>query len=167
MKKNSLIVLAVVAVIAVSAFSVTLLKPSQVQEAATVQFFSNNADGYACFLNYTYPLTGAPVCMADNPVLDLPSNATVPLGNYTIVFFPFGTASNKAAWLGTNNIRVTGTGPYDPSSSYANITIRGDGALAVFVLSDNGQPIPEFNGIGIVAFSALAASLYVLRRRRH
>lgn len=165
MKDRKLIVALAVAVVLVSVISVTFLKPSQVQETATVQFFSNNTDGYACFLNYVYPLTGAPVCMADNPALDLPANATVPLGNYSIVFFPFGTASNQATWLGTNNIQVTGSGPYDVSSSYANITVRGDGAIAVFVLPDNSQRVPEFSGIGTVAFAALAASLYLLRRR--
>lgn len=28
------------------------------------------------------------------------------------------------------------------------------------------QPVPEFSGLAVVAFSALAASLYLLRRRR-
>jgi len=34
-------------------------------------------------------------------------------------------------------------------------------------LQESGIPIPEFSGIAVVAFSALAASLYLLRRRRH
>jgi hypothetical protein len=34
-------------------------------------------------------------------------------------------------------------------------------------LPPSNIPIPEFSGIAIVAFSALAASLYLLRRRRH
>jgi len=33
-------------------------------------------------------------------------------------------------------------------------------------LEQNNIPVPEFSGIAIVAFSALAASLYLLRRRR-
>jgi hypothetical protein len=33
-------------------------------------------------------------------------------------------------------------------------------------LPPSNIPIPEFSGIAIVAFSALAASLYLLRRRR-
>jgi hypothetical protein len=156
---------AVILVVGVSVAEVALQQtPSPAM--ATVAFFSNNTKGYACFLNYTYPLTGAPVCLSDDPSLDLPDNATMPLGNYAIAFFPFGTSSNKATWLSTNNIQVTGSGPYDVSSSYANITVRGNGAIAVFVLQDNGQPIPEFNAIGVVVFSALAASVYVLRRRR-
>lgn len=160
----------VVAVVVVLAVAVTVTEVSLRQTVgpamATVSFFSNNANGYACFLNYTYPLTGAPVCLSDDPSLDLPDNASVPLGSYGIVFFPFGTASNEATWLGTNNIQVTGSGPYDVSSSYANITVRGDGAVAVFVLPDNSQQVPEFPTSGTVAFSGLAVSPYFLRRRR-
>jgi hypothetical protein len=159
-----------VAVVVVLAVAITVTEVSLRQtvgpEMATVTFFSNNANGYGCFLNYTYPLTGAPVCLSDNPSLDLPDNASVPLGSYGIVFFPFGTASNQATWLGTNNIQVTESGPYDVSSSYANITVRGDGAIAVFVLPDNSQRVPEFPPTGAMAFSALVASLYFLRRRR-
>ena len=134
---------------------------------ATVSFFSNNANGYACFLNYSYPLTGGPICLSDDPSLDLPDNATIPLGSYGIVFFPFGTASNKSLWVGTNNIEVTGSAPYDVSSSYANFTVKGDGALAVFVLPENGQPVPELSATGAMALVVLAISLSILRRRRH
>ena len=163
--KQLALIVAVVAVLAVG-FTAVEVSVRQTPQMATVSFFSNNANGYACFLNYTYPLTGAPVCLSDAPSLDLPDNASVPLGSYGIVFFPFGTASNQATWLGTNNIQVTGSGPYDVSSSYANITVRGDGAIAVFVLPDNSQRVPEFPQIGTMAFCALAASLYFLRRRR-
>ena len=34
------------------------------------------------------------------------------------------------------------------------------------VTADNVVAIPEFSGLAIVAFSALAASLYLLRRKR-
>ena len=33
-------------------------------------------------------------------------------------------------------------------------------------LEQNNTPVPEFNGVAVVAFSALGASLYLLRRRR-
>ena len=33
-------------------------------------------------------------------------------------------------------------------------------------LPQTNIPVPEFSGIAVVAFSALAASLYLLRRRR-
>jgi hypothetical protein len=168
MKRRRLALAVAAAVVLVAGISVAevALQQTPSPAMATVVFFSDNTKGYACFLNYAYPLTGAPICLSDDPSLDLPDNVTVPLGNYGIAFFPFGTASNKATWLSTNNIQVTGSGPYDVSSSYANFTVRGDGAIAVFVLPENGQPVPEFNAIGAVAFSALAASLYVLRRRR-
>jgi len=35
-----------------------------------------------------------------------------------------------------------------------------------FQLERSNIPIPEFSGLAIVAFSALAASLYLLRRKR-
>jgi hypothetical protein len=35
-----------------------------------------------------------------------------------------------------------------------------------FYLEQSGIPVPEFSGIAVVVFSALAASLYLLRRRR-
>ena len=171
MKGKRLVLIVTVAVVLLVGASVTeILQQLAGPKIATVSFFSNNTNGYACFLNYTYPLTGAPICMSDDPSLHLPDNATVPLGSYGIVFFPFGTASNQALWLGTNNIQVTGSAPYDVSSSYANITVRGDGALAVFVLP--GEPVAafhvaaEFPTNGAVAFSAVVASFYVLRRRR-
>jgi hypothetical protein len=159
-------IVAVVVILATGlAVAEVSLRQTPSPKMATVQFFSNNTDGYACFLNYVYTLTGAPVCLSDNPALDLPDNATVPLGSYGIVFFPFGTASNKSLWLGTNNIQVTGFGPYDVSSSCANITVRGDGAIAVFVLPDNTTPIPEFPLTGAMMFSVIAASTFLLRRR--
>lgn len=156
----------VVLVVAVSVAQVTL-RQNEATRMATVSFFSNNTHGYACFLNYTYALTGAPVCLSDDPSLELPDNATVPLGNYSIVFIPFGTASNKSLWVGTNNIQVTGFAAYDVSSSYANITVKGNGAIAVFVLPDNATPVPEFPQIWAAVAPALIAPLYVLRRRHH
>jgi hypothetical protein len=40
------------------------------------------------------------------------------------------------------------------------------GTGANLYLAESKIPVPEFNGIAVVAFSALAASLYLLRRRR-
>jgi hypothetical protein len=161
-----LIAVVLAALFLVALLSLGFLTRSSTPQTATVQFFSNTPQGYACFLNYTAPPFGAPVCMSDDPTTTFPANMTVPLGNYSIVFFPFGTASNKSTWYGTNNIHVTGWAPYDASSSYANVTITGNGALIVVVLPENGVAIPEFSGITVVTFSALAASLYLLRRRR-
>jgi hypothetical protein len=167
MKRKTLALLAAVIVLVVGVAAAEVSLRRTVSPAmATVTFFSNNANGYACFLNYTYPLTGGPVCLSDDPSLGFPDNATVPLGSYGIVFFPFGTASNQSTWLGTNNIQVTGSAPYDVSSSYANITVNGDGAIAVFVFPDNQQRIPEFPVTEVVAFASFASSLYFFRRRR-
>ncbi len=101
---------------------------------ATVFFFSNNSVGYACFLYGVQNEQGGPYCMSDAPALRLPNNATVPYGNYSIIFFPFDTASNRMQWYATNDIRVTGWAPYDASSAYANLTITGNGAIIVIIL---------------------------------
>ncbi len=103
---------------------------------ATVFFFSNNSVGYACFLNSVQNEQGGPYCMSDAPALRLPSNATVPYGKYSLIFFPFNTASNRTQWYATNDIRVTGWAPYDASSAYANVTIIGNGAIVVIVLRE-------------------------------
>jgi hypothetical protein len=62
-----------------------------------------------------------------------------PMGNYT------STATET--WG-----RVCGNSPWN---------------MTVLTAQCSDMPVPEFNAIGIVAFSALAASLYFLRRRRH
>jgi hypothetical protein len=167
MKRNHLVLIAIVAIVLVVAVSVAqvTLRQTPSPKIATLSFFSNNAQGYACFLANVTNAFGGPYCMSDDPSLFLPGNATVPVGNYTIIFFPFGTASNRSLWLGTNNVQVTGTGAYDPSSSYANVTISGDGAIAVFILPDNTTPVPEFSMITVPTFAALA-SLFMLRWRR-
>ncbi|MGD0175821.1 MAG: hypothetical protein ABSC50_03230 [Candidatus Bathyarchaeia archaeon] len=159
------LVVTVAALTLVGAISVGILQPGNQSGTATVQFFSNGNKGYACFLSGVQNEHGGPYCMSDDPATMLPSSAAVPLGSYTILFFPFGTASNQTLWLATNNIHVTGTGAYGVSISYANVTVDGDGAIVVFMLPDNVQPASEFSGIGVMAFSALATSLYLLRRR--
>lgn len=156
---------AVIAVLAIGAISSGFLQRSSSPETATVQFSSNNSAGYACFLNYSDSETGGPVCISDVPSLGLPSSATVPVGNYSIVFFPFDTASNQTLWEATNNIQITGWAPYDVSSAYANVTINGDGAIAVFVLPLTSMPVTEYVASTPVAFVAVAISLLLIRGR--
>jgi hypothetical protein len=160
-----LIAVVIVAFFLVALLSLGFLTRSSTPRTATVQFFSNNAQGYACFLNYQDPIGGL-ACMSDDPSTMLPPNMTVPLGNYSIVFFPFGTASNRSMWYGTNNVHVTGWAPYDASSSYANVTITGNGAIIVVILPENGVAIPEFPASVPVAAMALIASILILKRRR-
>ncbi len=162
-----LIAVVLVAFFLAALLSLGFLTRSSSPRTATVEFFSNNAQGYACFLNYLDPATGGVYCMSDDPTTMLPANATVLVGNYSIVFFPFNVDSNRSTWYGTNNVHVTGWAPYDASSSYANVTITGDGALIVFVLPENGVAIPEFPAATPLAFLVLATSLMLLRRRRH
>lgn len=163
-QKKLLRTIAVAAAVLVAVVSVGLIQRSSTPQTATIQFFSNNSAGYACFLNYSDTETGGPICMSDMPSLGLPSSATVPVGNYSIVFFPFDTASNQTLWEATNNIQVTGWAPYDVSSAYANVTINGDGAIAVFVLPLTTMPVTEYVASTPVAFVAVAISMLLLRR---
>ncbi len=163
--KPKRIVAIALAVLVVALVSAGLVLQSSAPKTATVQFFSNNTDGYACFLTFRDPDHGGPFCLSDNPRLKLPSEANVPVGKHRIVFVPFGTASNKTLWYSTNNIQITGSGPYDVSSSYANVTISGDGAIAVFVLPQNTAPVPEFPQAAM-ALATLVIPLVLLRRRR-
>jgi len=48
----------------------------------------------------------------------------------------------------------------------SSIAITAPASADIYSYSGPVTPIPEFSGLAIVAFSALAASLYLLRRRR-
>ena len=86
-----------------------------------------------------------------------------------VLYAPFGARKNSAA-VGKGGRRaalvlavlvgliVAG---YFVMSSIAIIT-----PASADVTADNVVAIPEFSGLAIVAFSALAASLYLLRRKR-
>jgi hypothetical protein len=66
----------------------------------------------------------------------------------TKLFYPMGSYTSVATetWG-----RVCGNSPWNMT----NITAQC-----------NNEPIPEFSGIATLAFAGIAASLYVLRRRR-
>lgn len=161
--KQHRIPVAILAVALVAVLSVGVLRSLSGPRAATVQFYSSGALGYACFLNGVQNEQGGPYCLSDDPATMLPPNATIPPGNYTIVFFPFGTASNRTLWLATNNIQIIATGEYDVSSGYANVTVKGNGAIIVFVLPET-TAIPEFPSTATLSILVLAVSLALLRR---
>ena len=158
MKHKILGIITILLVTMVSALSAGLLV-KQTALTGTVMF-SSGGTGYVCFLDYSNS-RGGPLCLEDG------QNVTVPYGEYPIAFFatkiPQDTTFNGL--IGNGGVAVGNWTVYsDPFSFQANMMVTGDGALTVLWV--NATPVPEFNGIAIVTFSALAASLYVLRRRR-
>lgn len=73
-QKKLLRTIAVAAAVLVAVVSVGLIQRSSTPQTATIQFFSNNSAGYACFLNYSDLEIGGPICMSDVPSLNLPSS---------------------------------------------------------------------------------------------
>jgi len=110
--------------------------------------------------------------------------------------FSWSSEFRPVSWATVSVVGATGTGAGEPFTAYTydgryefyltpgnyKMTISIPGAteqtasIAVtpgqsttgqnFYLERNNIPVPEFSGIAVVAFSALAASLYLLRRRR-
>jgi hypothetical protein len=73
---------------------------------------------------------------------------------------------------GSYNFKVIAWSPsaqanaYNTLSSTINISAGQSVSGITFQMERSNIPVPEFSGLAIVAFSALAASLYLLRRRR-
>jgi len=71
------------------------------------------------------------------------------------------------AFLPTGQYKFTITQPgYAPQTWSYSVSPGQSGSGADVYLEQSNIPFPEFSGIAVVAFSALAASLYILRRRR-
>jgi hypothetical protein len=70
-------------------------------------------------------------------------------------------------YLPAGNYKLTYTVPgYAPQTVAYSVTSGQVGTGANIYLLQNQIPVPEFSTVAVVAFSALAASLYLLRRRR-
>ena len=66
---------------------------------------------------------------------------------------------------GTYSLTISSPGIASQTLSVA-VTGGEVGTAANVYMQQSNIPVPEFSGIAVVAFSALAASLYILRRRR-
>jgi len=89
------------------------------------------------------PMSGKP--LGSGPTVDGLYGMYLPAGNYQLTFAMPGYAPQTLAYSVTAG--QTGTG--------ANI-----------YLEQSQIPVPEFSGVAVVAISALAASVYLLKRRR-
>jgi len=71
------------------------------------------------------------------------------------------------AYLPPGTYKFTIGGPGVTAQTFSVVVSPGQSGVGQNVyLNQSGVPVPEFSAIGVVAFSALAASLYLLRRRR-
>jgi hypothetical protein len=71
------------------------------------------------------------------------------------------------AFLPTGNYKFTISQPgYAPQTWSVSVSPGQTGTGQNVYLEQSNIPVPEFSGIGAVAFSALAASLYLLKRKR-
>ncbi len=71
------------------------------------------------------------------------------------------------AYLPTGTYKFTISAPgYAPQTWSVSISPGQTGTGQNVYLEQTNIPVPEFSTIALVAFSALAASLYLLRRKR-
>jgi hypothetical protein len=71
------------------------------------------------------------------------------------------------AYLPPGTYKFTISSPGYAAQTFSVVVSPGQsGTGQNLYFEQNNIPVPEFSTIGIVAFSALAASLYILRRRR-
>jgi len=156
------IVAVALAVLVAGILAVALIRPFG---TATV-WFSSNGTGYMCFLDYSNPATRGPLCLDD-----LNNNATISLGNYTIVFFatrmPQGAAFK--GFLTTGSLSVGNWTDYDQSFSYqAPLTVNGDGTILPS-WSIPSVAVPEFSAvspmIGAAIFIIAGLKKKVARKR--
>jgi hypothetical protein len=71
------------------------------------------------------------------------------------------------AYLPPGTYKFTIAGPGVTAQTFSVVVSPGQFGVGQNVyLQQSNIPVPEFSAIGVVAFSALAASLYILRRRR-
>jgi len=72
------------------------------------------------------------------------------------------------AFLPTGNYKFTLAQPgYAPQTWSVSVSPGQSGSGQNVYLEQSNIPVPEFSAVAVVAFSALAASLYLLRRRRN
>jgi hypothetical protein len=71
------------------------------------------------------------------------------------------------AYLAPGTYKFTITSPGYASQTFSVVVTPGQTGIGQnLYLQQSNIPVPEFSAIGVVAFSALAASVYLLRRRR-
>jgi hypothetical protein len=101
-----------------------------------VSFYST-ATGYACFASQE--VVGPVICLSSN-IASLNATAAMPVGNYTVVFYPIDSIDGYTIWLVSQyplyQTSINSLTPFDPSASTvtANVTIGGDATIIVYAL---------------------------------
>jgi hypothetical protein len=71
------------------------------------------------------------------------------------------------AYLPPGTYKFTISSPSYAAQTFSVVISPGQAGVGQNVyMQQNNVPVPEFSGVAVVAFSALAASVYLLRRRR-
>ena len=99
---------------------------------------------------------------------------TLSWGTISVTGAPSGATWNFYTWDGvyeaflpTGNYKFTIAEPgYAPQTWSVSISPGETGTGQNVYLEQSNIPVPEFSGVAVVAFSALAASVYLLKRRR-
>lgn len=122
-------VLALIVVLAAAVMIFPRVQLASGQEMATIYFLSGRT-GYVCFLNLveSYSAGPGPFCLSDIGLF--PENGTVPIGNYTIIFYPmFDTYVQFNNWFGTGGLIITNTTSY-----MTQMYVSSGGILGVYSL---------------------------------
>ena len=109
-------------------------------------------------LAFTWSTEFRPVSWARVELSGVPGGTFIEYTNDGL--YSFYSAPSDTAML---TISIPG---YGSSSAPVAVTDGMSTTGTNFYLEQSGIPVPEFSGIAVVVFSALAASLYLLRRRR-
>src|SRR5208337_5689262 len=111
-------------------------------------------------LAFTWANDFRPLSWATVSVAGAATNGTAPLNFYT-----YDGLYQMYLTPGTYQMTISSPGVASQTLSIAVTGGEASTAANVYMQQSN-IPVPEFSGIAVVAFSALAASVYLLRRRR-
>jgi hypothetical protein len=111
-------------------------------------------------LAFTWANDFRPLSWATVSVAGAALNGTAPLNFYTY-------DGLYQMYLTPGTYQMTISSPGIASQTLSIAVTGGESSTAANVyMQQSNIPVPEFSGIAVVAFSALAASVYLLRRRR-
>src|SRR5208283_3976335 len=111
-------------------------------------------------LAFTWANDFRPLSWATVSVAGAATNGTAPLNFYTY-------DGLYQMYLTPGTYQMTISSPGVASQTFSVAVTGGEASTAANVyMQQSNIPVPEFSGIAVVAFSALAASLYVLQQRR-
>src|SRR5208283_4422969 len=110
-------------------------------------------------LAFTWANDFRPLSWATISVTGAATNGTAPFNYYTY-------DGLYQMYLTPGNYQMTISSPGVASQTFSVAVTGGEASTAANVyMQQSNIPVPEFSGMAVVVFSALAASVYLLRRR--